>query len=92
MSNYVCNHRILPDCDAARSALIRSANVAMVVSLRREDRARKPFPRPERSEGPVWRDQPRRGRWRTGRGADFTGRTRGSGSANASGIMLARRR
>jgi hypothetical protein len=35
----------------SRSALIRSANVAMVVSLRREDGARKPFPRPERCEG-----------------------------------------
>jgi hypothetical protein len=41
-----------PRRSASRLALNRSRNVAMCSSVRREDDARKPFPRRERPKGP----------------------------------------
>jgi hypothetical protein len=41
-------------------ALIRSADVAMALSLCRQDGGRKPFPRRERPKRPLWSGRPRR--------------------------------
>jgi hypothetical protein len=44
----------------SRRALIRSAGVAMVLSLCRQDGGRKPFQRRERPKWPLWSGRPRR--------------------------------